>query len=82
MTTREEIADWFDRGVKDGAAFMIVVCDTFDHEDYPVYASVASYPAVYDSHHGKNMQRIMEVYDLGMDKSTQLGERRAFHPPS
>lgn len=28
---------------------------------------------------GKNMQRVMEVYDLRMDRETQLAEFRAFH---
>ena len=39
MTTKHEIAQWFDRGVSEGATHMIVVCDTFDHEDYPVYVT-------------------------------------------
>lgn len=31
-TTQQEISEWFDRGVKEGATHMIVVCDTFDYE--------------------------------------------------
>ncbi|MEE8113630.1 MAG: hypothetical protein V3T23_04685 [Nitrososphaerales archaeon] len=80
MTTKQEISGWFNRGVSEGADFLIVVCDTYDHEDYPVYASVTDYQTSYDSHR-TNMQRVMEVYDLSMDKDTQLNERRAFNPP-
>jgi hypothetical protein len=36
-TTIEELRQWFLEGVELGASHMIVVCDTYDHEDYPVY---------------------------------------------
>lgn len=80
MTTKAEIDDWFDRGVKQRAAYMLVVCDTFDHEDYPVFvmdaaACLAKYKAPGE------MQRVMEVYDLGADKGEQMRERRALRLP-
>jgi hypothetical protein len=51
---------------------MIVVCDTFDHEDYPVYAfGPEDCWGKYRSHDGVNMQRIMEVYDLNLAWSKQ-----------
>ena len=79
-TTRQDIRSWFDDGVAQNATHMIVVCDTFDHEDYPVYV----YPgqdvrATYDEHNGKNMQRVMEVYHLGSSQEKQLQEHRAFN---
>lgn len=80
MTTRQELAAWFDRGVEKQATHMIVVCDTFDHGDYPVYVSpdqdARTEAAKYNS---ANMQRIMEVYDLRLDRDTQMAEVRAFH---
>lgn len=80
VTTKAEISEWFERGSVLGATHMIVVCDTFSHEDYPVYVkpgeSSREIAADYDD---KNMQRIMEVYDLSIDKVAQLEERRAFH---
>ena len=82
-TTREEIANWFDRGKAEGQTHMIVVCDTFDHEDYPVYAgSDKEALQQYAEHNGKNMQRVMEVYDLRLDKAMQLAEFRAMHLPA
>ena len=36
-TTAEDIGRWFDEGVEEGATHMIVVCDTYDYEDYPVF---------------------------------------------
>src|SRR3954466_55134 len=83
MTTRHEISEWFDRGKLDGATHMIVVCDTFDHEDYPCYAKDdAEAWEVYNNHDGLNMQRIMEVYDLRQPKQEQLNEARSFHLPA
>lgn len=35
-TTKEELREWIKRGKSAKATHMIVVCDTFDHEDYPV----------------------------------------------
>jgi hypothetical protein len=73
----------FDGGLSDGSMFMVVVCDTFDHEDYPVYAKdETECRKQLADHHGKNMQRVMEVYDLRLDKSAQIGERGAWHPPA
>ena len=80
MTTKTEISEWFDRGATQGATHMIVVCDSFDHEDYPVFVKpgqdAREVAAEYD---GKNMQRIMEVYNLSMDREKQLGQTRAFN---
>lgn len=78
--TRTNISGWFNRGVKEGATHMIVVCDTYDHEDYPVYVKPGQDPReVAKGYDGTNMQRIMEVYNLKMDKESQLNEHRAFH---
>ena len=79
-TNRSEIAAWFDRGLTLGATHLIVVCDTFDHEDYPVYVMKGE-DAVAKAHQydGKDMQRVMEVYSLRKDKAAQLSEFRAKH---
>lgn len=80
MTTKEEIDDWFEHGRKRRATHMLVVCDTFDHEDYPVFAMTpADCLAKYKS--PGVMQRVMEVYDLDADKASQLRETRAMHLP-
>lgn len=79
-TTKEEISTWFDEGVEQGATHMIVVCDTFDHEDYPVYVKLGEdVRETYKKYDGQNMQRVMEVYSLKKSKESQLGERRVFH---
>ena len=67
--TRQEISDWFDYGKRDDARYMIVACDTFDHNDYPVYADnddevVKRFIEIKKAEH----HRVMEVYDLQMDR--------------
>lgn len=77
----KDIAGWFQDGLDEGAAYMIVVCDGFDHEDYPAYAATeADFWSEYDHYDGKNMQRIMEVYDLRKPWSQQ-STGRAWHLP-
>lgn len=83
MTTATEIATWFDGGVRRGATHMLVVCDTFDHDDYPVYCLDDADAIKQHAHYTTaSMQRVMEVYDLRMDRATQLAEARANHLPS
>jgi hypothetical protein len=80
--SREDISGWFDSGVADGATHMIVVCDTFDHDDYPIFCKgAAACLDQYKGHHNVNMQRVMEVYDLHADKTEQLNEPRAMRLP-
>lgn len=76
MTTRDEISAWFDRGISQGSKYMLVICDTFDWDDYPSFhtdeqsaRSVMSSPG--------SMQKFMEAYDLTGDKEAQLRTRRA-----
>jgi hypothetical protein len=60
---------------------MIVACDTFDYEDFPVNVMPGEDPkkkaAEYDN--PNKMLRLMEVYSLSRDIEEQLRERRAFH---
>lgn len=79
-TSRTDISNWFDEGVSEGATHMIVVCDTYDYEDYPVFVKPGQdvrMEANYYRH--QSMQRVMEVYALSMDKDNQMNEERAFH---
>ena len=81
MTTKQDISEWFDQGAKTGATHMLVVCDTFDHDDYPVFAkSDADCVALYK--YPGEMQRVMEVYDLKADKNAQLNTPRCFRLPA
>jgi hypothetical protein len=77
----KDIAGWFERGKKASSLYMIVVCDTFDHEDYPVYVDPGEdFWSVHAEYDGTNMQRIMEVYDLNKPW-TQQTEGRVWNVP-
>ena len=79
--TKYEIASWLDRLYEDESlSHMIVVCDTYDWEDYPVYVSkTEALVDAMESYDGSNMQRVMEVYSRNHDREAQLAESRAFH---
>lgn len=78
-TTMETISRWFDEGNGTGDAYMLVVTDTFDHTDYPSYASsVETARAQVEQYQNAPMSQVMEVYDLSADKWTQLRSVRAW----
>lgn len=80
--TKSEIGSWFEAGKRENATHMIVVCDTFDHEDYPVYAHSDKHATeLHEEYRKKRMQRVMEVYDLRRDKAEQLDEARTWNLP-
>ena len=63
MTSHETIESWLERGNNEEYTHMIVVCDTFSYEDYPVYVTKAQeVRKIYDTLNGKEMQKVMEVY--------------------
>lgn len=81
-TTRDEIRQWFERGVAEGKIAMIVMCDTFDWGDYPVYVNAGQDTrALAKSLDGQNMQKLMEFYDLSIPAEPQLSAGRSFNFP-
>ena len=80
MTTIQDLKEWFERGKEQGATHMVVVCDTYDWEDYPCYVMKTQDVAqVASDHNGKNMQKVMEVYNLSKTFDKQkMKNGRAF----
>lgn len=77
---QSDLREWLNRGAEQGATHMIVVVDGWDHEDYPVYVMPGeNVREVADKYNGKEMQRIMEVYDLSKDHELQLSVPRVFN---
>lgn len=81
MATVTQLTDWFKRGVDEQADFMIIVCDTFEYSDYPVYATAENFSDKYWGHNAVNMQKIMEVYDLRAGLELQLSKHRVHNYP-
>jgi hypothetical protein len=80
MTTKQQIELWLKDEQKKNITHMLVVCDTFDYEDYPVYVSKKEkVRKVYAKYNGPNMQIVMEVYSYKKNIHEQLSEQRSFH---
>lgn len=58
---------------------MLVVCDTYDYEDYPVYVYGEDSLAERIDEFSEDMQKVMEVYSFNKPLSPQLAELRAWH---
>jgi hypothetical protein len=79
-TTREELQGWFRRGVSKGATHMLVVCDTFDWSDYPVFVMPGDdVRKLANANNGPNMTKLMEVYDLSKSEDEQIAAGRVFN---
>jgi len=75
----ETLKYWFKNGVDRGATHMIVVCDTFDWSDYPVYVRPEENVREVEAKYKSNMQKVMEVYKLSLDMNSQMSVPRAFY---
>lgn len=81
-TSLEDIREWFDVGKKNHATHMIVVCNTYDYEDYPkyVYPGQDVHQVERELNNPDRMSKVMEVYYLLGDRETQLNQRpRSFN---
>ena len=79
-TTQNDIRTWLELGKKNGATHLIVVCDTWDWNDFPVYVQPdEDVHKVVKEHSGKNMYKVMEIYNLSKDLDTQLSEYRSLN---
>lgn len=78
-TSKEDIRNWIKSGQEQGATHVIVVCDTFDWEDYPIYVMPTDdVQKKFADYNGPNMQKVMEVYNLSKDIDKQVSQNRAF----
>lgn len=79
-TTKEDIRSWLLQAKANGATHVIVVCDSYDHIDYPVNVTATeNVQDVYKQYNGQNMQIVMEVYALHLDLESQMNKQRSFH---
>jgi hypothetical protein len=75
-TSVVDLRNWFNQGLQQDATHMIIMCDTFDYEDYPVYVSRGENPRNVQT---PPMGRIMECYSMALPFEQQSGEYRAYH---
>jgi hypothetical protein len=81
--TKDDIERWFDEAKLNGATHLIIVCDTFDYEDFPVHVKkVEDFWTTYNLYNKpENMTRIMEVFDMNAPKDEQMAGRAWNCPP-
>ena len=78
-TTKNDIQIWLEEGKERGATHVVIVCDTFDYEDYPICVlPEQSVQDVVKQHDGTGMQKVMGVYNLDKDLKEQLNKSRNF----
>lgn len=78
--TYDDITRWLESAKAQKATHLIVACDTFDHDNYPVYAfSKEECQEKVNKRKGQNMQTVDEVYDMSMDIEAQRAEHRAMN---
>lgn len=79
--TRQNLEKWYSRGKEQKSEYLIVVCDTFSYEDYPVFSSKENFKEKFRNHDGFNMQKIIGVFDLSADLDEQIEQKQVFNCP-
>lgn len=81
MTTKNELNEWFEEiGSPQKHSHMIVVTDTYDYEDYPVYVKLSeNVHDVLAKIENQSMSKITEIYSYSQGILPQLEERRAWN---
>jgi dCMP deaminase len=68
-----DIETWVNGADKTQVSHVLIVNDDFDNETYPVEVLIAEdVEERISDYNGRNMQRVMEVYNLGMDIEEQV----------
>ncbi len=79
-TTKKMIREWLESYKDSGATHLVIVCDTFSYEDYPVPVMPGDKLEKVEKEHSGNMQKVMEIYNFSMDIEEQLNkEGRVFN---
>ena len=79
-TTRSEIAHYLTDGLEKGYSHMIMACDTWNYEDYPVYVNpTEDIYATVEKYQNMEYTKVMEVYSYSLDLETQLNQNRAWN---
>ena len=80
--SKDRIQLWFREGQSKDAHHMLVITDTYEYEDYPVYVmkNEDTKKKIKEVREESEMRVIQEIYDLSLDMNTQLDEKRAYHP--
>jgi hypothetical protein len=79
-TTMNDIREWLSNYDNSEVSHVLIVSDTFDYTEYPVPVKVGEdVKSIILDYNSKNMQRVMEVYNLGMDIEEQILSGRSWN---
>lgn len=79
MVSKAEILEWLENNKEQGYTHMLVVCDTFDGTDYPIFVQKGTDIRKVITDYSKDMQMVDEVYSFHIDFGKQLAEGRAWY---
>lgn len=75
--TKNEIRELLIKGNTGEYSHLIICCDTFDWEYYPVYVKCDDDIDKIISHYNNSMDKIIEIYNYNLDIESQLNEYRS-----
>ncbi len=79
-TTMNDIREWLNRYDSEEYSHVVIVCDTYDYGDYPVAVEIGvNVQNVITEYNNKEMQRVIEVYNLGMDLEEQINAGKVWN---
>jgi hypothetical protein len=79
-TTRNDIKGYIERGQAQNATHVIIACDTFDNDNYPVFVSrEENVQKKINAVNESDMQKVDEVYNLQIPIEPQLKAVRAYN---
>lgn len=76
---KNEIRDILNKADKELYSHVIIKCDKFDYEYYPVFVKRGKNVREALENDLDSMTSIMEVYNLDLDIESQLNEKRSYH---
>lgn len=77
--SKKMISEWFQRELN--FDYMLVICDTFDYDYFPVYCLKTELQSKINHYKNKSMAKIMEIYSYNENFETQLKKDRCFSLP-
>lgn len=79
-TTMNDIKEWINRYDSSEYSHVLIVSDTFEHEEYPVPVKIGeNVKTIISEYSGKEMQRVMEVYNLNMNITKQVTSSKVWN---
>jgi hypothetical protein len=78
--TKDRIQLWFREGLSKDAHHMLVITDTYEYDDYPVYVMKNEDTKKKIKEIRENESQVVQaIFDLSLDMQEQLKEKRPYH---